>query len=155
LKAATVNDIKQEISQLTKKEVEALCQRLARFKKENKELLTYLLFEAGNEEGFVSSIKAEIDELFADLPKPNWYFTKKALSKILRLISRYSKYTAVKESHVQMLLHFCYNVKQMHTKNRALTEMYSKQVKKLHGLIALLHEDLRYDYERQLSQLEE
>ena len=49
MKTAAVKDIKQELLQRSPKELLALCLRLSRFKKENKELLTYLLFEASDE----------------------------------------------------------------------------------------------------------
>ena len=45
MKAATINELKQELQNIPPAKVTELCLRLARFKKENKELLTYLLFE--------------------------------------------------------------------------------------------------------------
>ena len=44
MKAATLNELKHELSHLPAEELLDLCTRLARFKKENKELLTFLLF---------------------------------------------------------------------------------------------------------------
>ena len=46
MKAATVSRIKKDISIKNHDELVELCLRLAKFKKENKELLTYLLYEA-------------------------------------------------------------------------------------------------------------
>lgn len=75
MKIATVNEIMQELSSISSDEVKELCLRLARYKKENKELLTYLLFEAHNEQGYVESIKNEINEAFKSLPKSNLHLT--------------------------------------------------------------------------------
>ena len=50
MKAASLQEIKEELNQLDPIKVRDLCLRLGRFKKENKELLTYLLFESFNEE---------------------------------------------------------------------------------------------------------
>ena len=46
MKAATVAQLKKELQFKSQEEIMELCLRLARFKKENKELLTYLLFES-------------------------------------------------------------------------------------------------------------
>ena len=61
MKAVTVKEISEELVNLSPKELRDLCLRLARFKKENKELLTYLLFEATDEEMYIESVKKEID----------------------------------------------------------------------------------------------
>ena len=50
MKAATVHEIKVELSTLKAAELVDLCLRLTKFKKENKELLTYLLFEGHDEQ---------------------------------------------------------------------------------------------------------
>ena len=64
MKAVPVVTIKKELQHLSSDELTELCLRLSRFKKENKELLTYLLFEADFEEGYIETVKLEIDEQF-------------------------------------------------------------------------------------------
>jgi hypothetical protein len=156
MKAASINQLKQELTALPPKQVLELCLRLARYKKENKELLTYLLFEAHDEQGYVENIKKELDDGFAELPNPNLYLTKKSLRKILRAISKYSKQTASTQSAVEMLLYFCFKLKMssipMH-KSVAISNIYIQQLKKVNTLIQSLHEDLHYDYKKQLEQL--
>lgn len=157
MKAASINEVKQELLTLPPKKVLDLCLKLARFKKENKELLSYLLFDAENEQGYVESIKKEIDEQFAELSKGNWYLTKKGLRKILKAITKYSKHTSTKESEVEMLIHFCSNLKTSGIRIRsykALSALYDGQLKKLNILVEQVHEDLRFDYKRQLEQLQ-
>ncbi|MEM9142481.1 MAG: hypothetical protein AAGA86_05795, partial [Bacteroidota bacterium] len=61
MKAATVAQLKKELQHRPPDELLQLCLRLARFKKENKELLTYLLFEAHDEAGYIALVKAETD----------------------------------------------------------------------------------------------
>lgn len=156
MKSASINELKQELLTLSPKKVLELCLRLARFKKENKELLSYLLFEAHNEQGYVESIKNEMDLQFAEITFSNWYLVKKALRKILKGISKYSKHTTSKESEVEMLIHFCLNVKKSGFRYRsykALSSLYDLQLKKIAGLIEQVHEDLKFDYKRQLEQL--
>ena len=156
MKAASLNDLKQELSALPPKKVLEICLRLAKFKKENKELLSFLLFDADNEHGYVESVKNEMDELFGELPRSNWFATKKSLRKILRLVGKYSKHVANKESEIDMLMHFCIKMKALGHHfyyNQAFTNMYLLQVKKLKALVKLVHEDIRFDYEKQLEQL--
>ena len=59
MKAATITEIKKELKFKSSEELALLCLRLSRFKKENKELLTYLLFESEDEEAFIKGIKEE------------------------------------------------------------------------------------------------
>jgi len=77
MKAASINELKQELATLPPKKVLEFCLRLARFKKENKELLSYLLFEAHDEQSYVESIKKEINDEFWNLPRANMYVIKK------------------------------------------------------------------------------
>ena len=156
MKAASISELKQELVTLPPKTVLELCLRLAKFKKENKELLSYLLFEAHNEEGYIESVKNEINDEFWNLPRVNMYLIKKALRKILRAIAKYSKHTAKKEAEVEMLIHFCKNLNNSgirYRTNKALSNLYDAQVKKLNGLVEQVHEDLKFDYRRQLEQL--
>jgi len=70
MKAATIHEIKQELATIKPAALADLCLRLAKFKKENKELLTYLLFEAHNEHLYQSQLKkvhAILDTLHEDL----------------------------------------------------------------------------------------
>ena len=80
--------------------------RMAKHKKENKELLTYLLFEAHDEPAFVSNVKAEMDELFCSLPSGNVYYIKKSLRKILRIVNKQIKYSGLKQTELELRLYF-------------------------------------------------
>jgi hypothetical protein len=51
MKTATIQEIKQELLALPHNELVELMLKLARSKKENKELLTFLLFEAHDIDG--------------------------------------------------------------------------------------------------------
>ena len=64
MKPASVNEIKKRLKETDKNDLIEICQRLARFKKENKELLTYLLFEEDDVQGYIKNVKEEIDEGF-------------------------------------------------------------------------------------------
>src|SRR5215210_4391558 len=111
MKAATIQELKQELTDLPPKQLLDLCLRLAKYKKENKELLTYILFEAHDETAYIESVKKEIDEGFKELPKANAHLNKKSLRRILRFINKYSKYTGSKQGTAEMLIHFCRKLK--------------------------------------------
>jgi hypothetical protein len=107
MKASSLNEIKRELVELEPKALQDLCMRLAKYKKENKELLTYLLFEAHDEAGYVNSVKAEMDELFHTLPSGNVYYIKKGLRKILRIVNKQIKYSGIKQTELELRLYFC------------------------------------------------
>src|SRR5882757_978579 len=107
MKAASITELKDELKTLKPAELMELCLRLARFKKENKELLTYLLFEAHNEDGYIQSIKKEIDDLFTEINLSHLYFAKKSLRKIVRVINKYSRYSGIKQTEIELRLYFC------------------------------------------------
>ena len=78
MKAASVVEIRKELAGLDKESIKQLCLRLARFKLENKELLTYLLFEADNEEGYINSIKTQLDDHFNEINTNSYFYIKKS-----------------------------------------------------------------------------
>ncbi|MET0394965.1 MAG: hypothetical protein ABW019_17605 [Chitinophagaceae bacterium] len=158
MKAATVHEIKEELRAAKPAALAELCLRLAKFKKENKELLTYLLFEAHDEPGYVQGVKAEIDELFTEVNLSQLYFAKKTLRKIGRVINKYCRYSAIKTTEVELRLHFCTKLKTSGIpirQNAVISNLYDGQLKKIDTLLNALHEDLQYDYRRELNGLEE
>jgi hypothetical protein len=157
MKAASINEVKGALKSLSPAQVMELCLRLARYKKENKELLTFLLFEADDITAYARSIKEEMDEGFAAMNKTNLYIAKKNLRKILRTTNKYIKYAGDKELEIDLLLHFCTSYKGLKIsshRSAALTNIYNSQLKKIKVVIDSLHEDLQHDYLRQVARLE-
>lgn len=159
MKAASVNELKDEMKHLPAGKLLELCMRLVRFKKENKELLTYLLFEGHDEQAYIKSVKNFIDEQFAGIPKGNsLYLTKKSLRKILRYTNKYIRYTGSKTSEIQLLLYYLLKLKESGIpveRSVQLTNLYAGQLKKIGKLLPALHEDLQYDYAQELARLKE
>ena len=143
-----LQDIKKEMQHLSSLQVSDLCLRLARYKKENKELLAYLLFEADDEAAFIEKVKSEIGFMFSQLPSQS-YNAAKSSRKILRLISKYTKFIGSKEAEIEMLLSFCQNYIQYNDRRvsyKPLRLILTRQILKIQGLIGKLHEDLQYDF---------
>ncbi|MER3376027.1 MAG: hypothetical protein RIM83_15410 [Allomuricauda sp.] len=156
MKAATVAQLKKELQFKSQDEVLQLCLRLARFKKENKELLTYLLFEADNEEGYIETVKEEVDGMFAEINIKSYFYIKKSVRKILRTIKKYIRYSGNKTTEVELLLYFCQKLNAFTPsirKNMALHNLYNRQLEYIRKKIPALHEDLQHDYGLMLESL--
>ena len=157
MKTASISEVKNELANASQKELLEVCLRLIKYKKENKELLNYLLFEAYNLPGYIESIKKEIDEQFAEINKTNLYFAKKTLRKILKICNKHVKFTASKEAEVELLMYFCDKIKTSGIriqKSAALTNLYNNQIKKIKIIVGTLHEDLQHDFNKQIEQLQ-
>lgn len=149
MKAATINELKQELLNTPPAKVTELCLRLARFKKENKELLTFLLFEADDIPSYIANVKQEMDTQFESINKSNVYFVKKTLRKILRITNKYIRYSSNTDVETELLIYFCTTVKSMGTginNNQIIINIYRNQLKKIDKAISTMHEDLQYDY---------
>lgn len=156
MKTASVNELKKELQEVPHAQLVELCVRLAKYKKENKELLTYLLFEAHDPEQYVVSVKALMDGEFDNLSTAGLYFVKKNLRKILRITNKYIRYSGSKPAEIELLLYFCRKVKTSGIRMRdsvAIMSLYASQLKKIEKLIAAQHEDLQYEYQRELDRL--
>jgi hypothetical protein len=156
MKPSTIAQLKKELQFRSSDDVVQLCLRLARFKKENKELLTYLLFEADNEAGYIESVKQEVDELFSEINVTSFFYIKKSVRKILRTIKKYIRYSGSKETEVELLLYFCERLKSLRpsiNRNTTLKNLYDRQLVYIEKKLPLLHEDLQYDFGEQLNQL--
>lgn len=156
MKAATVHEIKKELEGLDPEITQSLCLRLARFKKDNKELLTYLLFEAHDEAGYVESIKREITEQFLEIPNLTVYYVKKSLRRILRLVNKQIKYSGLPVTELILRIHFCQQIKESAIpidKSPVLVNLYQQQLKKIQLALSKLPEDLQYDYQSEIENL--
>ena len=156
MKAATVAQIKKELGGRSSDELLELCLRLAKFKKENKELLTYLLFEADDEQEYITVVQQDLDQKLDTINTSSYYYIKKSMRKALRELKRFIRYSNVKETEVELLLHFCYRLSEFEPsifKNKVLSNMYYSQLSLAEKRIETLHEDLQYDYSLELETL--
>ena len=156
MKAASLKEIKSELLELGKDELLEYCLRLSKFKKENKELLTYLIFGSVDEAAYVQEVKDEIELEFKSVSKGHVFFAKKTLRKILRLVNRQSRYSDQETTELELRIFFC---AQMITNGITISpgtvifNMYQQQLKKINILISKLPEDLQYDYELDVTKL--
>ena len=157
MKAATVKMIKENLKMRSKDELIEICLSLSKFKKESKEFLTYLLFEADDENYYVEVIKEEINDDFKKINFNNYYYVKKSVRKILRTTKKNIRYSKKKQTEIELLLHFCKNVsklKYVDYENSILNKIFNREINKIKKLVSTLHPDLQYDYKIEISEIE-
>lgn len=157
MKAASVKEIKTELSLLHPDKLIEICLELSKFKKENKELISYLLFESTDEITYTRDVKLEMDAMFGEINKSNAYLVKKSIRKILRFTAKHIKYSGHRQTEVELLIHFCKRIKKTGIPlyaNSALGNLYIRQLQKIKKSLSGLHEDLQYDYLEEIQQLE-
>tara|TARA_Y200000002_G_scaffold194672_1_gene160845 strand:+ start:148 stop:627 length:480 start_codon:yes stop_codon:yes gene_type:complete len=158
MKAAGVKAIKDDLKLRSKEELEELCLKLSKFKKENKELITYLLFEASDENYFIKNIKEEISLGFNDVNRNSYYYVKKSIRKILRNTKKNIRYSKKKQTEIELLLFFCEKLKSFSpsiAKSIPLTRIFDREIERVKKLVQSLHEDLQYDYNLEIETIEE
>jgi hypothetical protein len=156
MKSASLKQLKDEFKNLSREEAVALCTRLAKFKKENKELLTYLLFEERDEAGYIQAVKEEIEEEFENINTSTAYVSKKGVQRVMRILKKKIRYSGKKETEVEILLFFCKTLKGSRIRissSRIIANIYDRQIITIQKALSTMHEDLRFDYEEDLNEL--
>jgi hypothetical protein len=156
MKAVSLKEIKGELETRSPKELRELCLRLSKFKKENKELITYILFESADEEAYVESVKNELEEQFTQVNRKTYYFIKKGVRKILKNTKKYIRYSQSKKSEVDLLIWYCQKLKAFNPsieRNTALKNLYNRQLDEIILKMKSLHEDLQFDYATEIEAL--
>jgi len=158
MKSGSLNEIKKELQELEPNRLAELCISLAKYKKDNKEYLDYLLFESHDKAGFVAQVKEEVDKQFTELnANTNLYYAKKSLRKILRIINKYIKYIGDKAVAAELHIYFCKKLIESGIpveKSVRLVNLKAGEIKKIKALIDALHPDLQYDYQNELDALD-
>jgi hypothetical protein len=157
MNSASISEIKKELQRLDADALHAICLRLAKYKKENKELLSYLLSDAHDEAGYIRSVKEEMDAMFLELDGRNLYIVKKMLRKILRMANRQIKYSGIPQTELELRIYFCEKVKEADvplTIGTVLYNLYQQQLKKITTVLAKLPEDYQVDYASAIEDLQ-
>lgn len=133
MNTASITELKKELQSLDADVLQSICLRLAKYKKENKELLSYLLSDAHNEAGYIHSVKEEMNTMFQELDGRNLYITKKMLRKILRFANRQIKYSGIPTTEIELRIYFCEKIKEAGIPlvgGTVLYNLYHQQLKK-------------------------
>jgi hypothetical protein len=123
-----LQQIKKELQHLPQEQLAELALRLVRYKK-----------------GF----------MFSQLPAQA-YFTAKGLRKILKMLTKYTKFIGTKTAEIELLLNFCQNYLQYvirQTSHKPIRLIFTRQLEKVKTSIGKLHEDLQFDYSQDYNAL--
>jgi hypothetical protein len=97
-----------------------------------------------------------MDEQFELINTTSTYFTKKSIRKILKNTRKHIRYSGKKETEVELLIYFCSKLNQFKPsihKNTTLRNLFEKQIDHIRKTMLSLHEDLQYDYGKELEEL--
>lgn len=156
MQTSSIAQLKKEVQTLPYPQLVEVCMRLAKYKKENKELLHYLLFESTNETQYINQTKQEIDVLFKEVNTSHVYYAKKTIRKILRYVNKQAKYSGLPQTSIELLLHFLHKLRKCKNvlyESNQLMNLYATQLKKINKELSKLHEDLQYDYFKEIEDL--
>ena len=152
MKAATISQLKKELAKLDHDDLLDVCVRVAKFKVESKELLTYLLMRADDEVGYANDLCDEIDQQLS----MSGLIHKKTLRKVVRQMDKSLRFSGDRETELQVRIHFCRRIKDKKIRFgtcRVSANMYATQLKKIEKSIDKVHPDLQFDYAQQMSGL--
>ena len=156
MKIASLSEIKRELNERTPEELKAFCLRIVKFKKDNKELLNYLLFEAYDEENYKEVLKSEIEMEFAEMNTSSVYLAKKSIRRILRTVTKHIKYSNSKITAVELLIFFCQKMRELdlpYHESKVLVNLYNRQLQNIQKALSSLDEDLQFDYQSELENI--
>jgi N-methylhydantoinase B/oxoprolinase/acetone carboxylase alpha subunit len=156
MKSPSITQLEKELRTLEPKKILEICVRLAKHKKENKELLAYLLFDSNNEKTYIEDAKKEIDALFYDINRKTSYTTKKGLQKIVRNMNKLIKYSKSKTTELEIRIYFCRKVRSSRINldsSAVISNLYYREMEKIRTIFSKLHEDLQLDYRNDLEEL--
>jgi hypothetical protein len=156
MKAASIAEIKKDLQLRSQKELVDLCLQMAKFKKDSKDLLTFLLFESQDEAAFVRNSKEEISAEFVGVRIQSSYWAKKTTRKLIRQVNYLARLSGKKETKADLLLHLCKEMVELREYLRydyQYDQIFHRQKEALRKVLKYLHEDLQYDYNLELEKL--
>jgi hypothetical protein len=156
MKPSSLKDIKSELKNCSQEELLELTLRLIRFKKDNKELVSYLLYESESDDLFIENGKEEMDAAFELINRSSFFFIRKGIRKILANTKKNIRYAQKKEIEIELLLHFCKCVltfKPNVDRNKVIMNTLETQIRMIRKGIETLNEDLQHDYTVILEEL--
>ncbi len=149
MESVKLNELKKELGLRPPQELVELCLKLVKFKRDNKDLLTYLLFEQDNEAGYIEKVKEEMDVAFSEINKSSFYLAKKGVRKALKLAQKHIKYSGQKTTEIELLAYFLQHFNGMakyFPKSTVFENLRESQIRKITKALESLHPDLQHDY---------
>jgi len=156
MKSAPLKELKSALEELGPVELRLIIHRLAKLKQENKDLLTYLLFESEDENQFIANVRGYIDESFDAIRSTSPYFARKTIRKILRRVNKLASFSDEEQTRVELLMYFLWKSRELNPSIRNshyLKYLLVSQQNLIEKSISKMHPDLQYDYNKKLYDL--
>ena len=152
MKASSISELKKSLARLDHDDLLAACIRLAKYKVDNKELLTYLLDKSSDERAYADEVCAELSLQLPDTRTLH----KKTMRKVVRLMDKWIRYSGNKETEIEVRIHFCrlfVDRRIEFGRCRVKANMYATQLKKIDKALESVHPDLQFDFQYQMEGL--
>lgn len=148
MKTKGIAEIKKTIKHISHAELSEICLQLARFKKDNKEYVHFLLFESSDPLEYAEDVKNSLHDSIAGLSRhPS--LKVKELRRHLKVLTRHIRYTSSVEAEITLLIWFVdmsLTYAGVRQSNKALYTLFIRQLEKIRKSFPKLHEDLQFDY---------
>ncbi len=159
MKTASIHQLKSELHAMEPQQIAEICLKLAKFKKENKEFLDYLVWGSNDSGLYVEEVKLEVSEMFENIQRDrNFYFVKKSIRKIQRFVNRYCKYLIEKELCCELRMFYIESLIQFiqdWNYQAQAHKIVQAELSKIEALIGKLHEDYQFDYTLRYNELKD
>jgi DNA repair photolyase len=158
LKVAGLAEIKKQLKLLTEQELIEVVLDLSKFSRDNKAYLFFKLFEKENPNLYVEMVQEELEMEFQKANVRNYHYAKKAAQSIRRKMNKNLKLSKDKTAQIEIITYFCRQLKFygfLKHRHPVIQNLYEIQIRKVEKLISGLHEDLQYDYQQLLEELNE
>lgn len=106
----------------------------------------------------METVKENLESAFYSANHRNYYLAKKAAQSIRKLLNKNLKLTRDSNAKIELIAFFCEKMREfgyLDYRHPVIPNLYALQVRKIEKLIALLHEDLQFDYRELLERLSE
>ena len=156
MKTTSLSQLQKELATLDKKEVLEICIKLAKHKKENQELLSYLLFGSADEKQYLEESKEKLDDLFLTVSRKTTYTTKKGLQKVVRHLNKFIKTSKNKQTEVELRIYFCSKIRAARINldsSGIISNLYYREKDKINLALSKLHEDVQFDYRGEVEKI--
>ena len=117
--------------------------------------MTYMLFEADDEDQYIESVKSEMQEIMESMNRYSTFYMKKTMRKTIRYMDKFVRYSGLKETEAEIRISFCEMVRELKVpthRSKVMTNMFNGQLKKINVALSKLHEDLQYDFQGRLEE---
>ncbi|TDL99158.1 MAG: hypothetical protein C4K58_07705 [Flavobacteriaceae bacterium] len=158
MKSAGISQIKEALKQQSYSSLVELCLKLSSYKIENKQYLSYLLFDTHQREEYLEDLKGEIDLAFDNINQDSYFYVNKSLRKILREAKKHIKFAKDSAFEMELMIHFLKKTKSLScniSQSPKLLGLYKRENQKTQKLLEKIEPDLWIDYQEDLKEIED